>query len=127
MTDAPFRKDWLQNHAIVCYRFNSLGNEASEAWYHDVIQTYRDWPQGEPLRLLADLRASGSLPSPDIVQRVREVSQQVFPDFEGKVAFLLGETQDAKLLSLYLDRALAASRQRSIFTDETQAVNWLLD
>ncbi|MFO7322142.1 MAG: STAS/SEC14 domain-containing protein [Chloroflexota bacterium] len=127
MPDTPFTKAWINDHMVVCYRFASLGHEAAEAWYNDIVQTYRDWPPGQPVRLLADLRNSGSLPSPDIVQKVRAVSQREFPDFEGKIAFVLDETQDAKLLSTYIEHVLSSRRERRIFYDEAQAIDWLIE
>jgi hypothetical protein len=126
MLRPPFTKAWLENHAILCYRFESLGAEAAEAWFKDVLDAYAHWEPDQPLRLIVDMRETGALLSPEAMQRARQLAQ-TFPDIDGRIALLVRDLDAAQMLAQFTQKALQPNRERRLFEEEAEAITWLMN
>ena len=125
MADEVFTKERLAGGRIVCYRFVSTGSEAAEKWYTEITDLFMNWDASAPLFLLVDLRQAENLISPEMLRTAREASQER-PDVPGKTALIIDSSEPAQNVTGMVDHVLAETRERKIFDNEPDAINWLL-
>ena len=126
MSDEVYIKETLQDGKIVCYRFVSTGSEAAEKWYTEIVNLFSSWDNRNHLLLLVDLCQANNLLSAEMMKTAREASHER-PDVPGKTAVVI-ETHDSSVsVKALLDHVLADTRPRKIFSNEDEAVAWLLE
>lgn len=126
MPDNIFSKELLADGRIVCYRFISTGQEAAEKWYDDISDLIAGWDSSKPLLLLLDLCQAGNVLSADMMFSARSASH-ARTDVSGKTAVIVLGNSPAQGIQMLLDRALASTRERKLFDNETDGVAWLLE
>lgn len=122
-----YLQEWVSNNRILACRFTDMSAQAVDQWFNETRTALENWPQGQPLRLILDVRRAGGIPSPHALFRSRELSQ-VRPSLAGRTAILI-EPNTPQALVVQLMEAVtrdAPHRERHFFTDESGAVNWLL-
>ena len=126
MADEVYIKTSLGDGKIACYRFVSTGAEASEKWFHEVVNLFDTWDSDDPLLLLIDLSAPDNFLSAEALKAAREASQ-TRPDVPGKTALLIDGSEPSQNVKALVEHVLAGTRERKIFTSEDEAVAWLLE
>lgn len=126
MENAPFNKDWIADGQILRYRFSDTGKRAADLWFEDLAQVFREWDESKSLHLLIDVRGQDSVVSAQALIRARQVSH-VRPNILGRTAVLVGRGLAVQVLAGIVRSGLAkGKRERQIFNQEEDAINWLL-
>jgi hypothetical protein len=125
MAEDTFTREELADGRIVCFRFVTTGSEAAEVWFREVIDLFSSWDKSKPLLLLIDLSQPDNMLSPEAIKSGREASVR-YPNVPGKTALLIDAGSPAHNVEAMVDHVLAGARPREIFTDQTEAVAWLL-
>jgi hypothetical protein len=126
MADEVFRKEWLADGRIACYRFVSTGSESAEKWFSEIVDLFQSWDASKPLLLMIDLSEPDNALSPEAMRAAREASLAE-PDVAGKTAILVDSSASTHNVSALVDHVLAGTRERRIFSQESEAVAWLLE
>jgi hypothetical protein len=125
MADEAFSKELLADQRVTCYRLFNTGSEAADLWYQDVIALFSTWDASNPLLLLVDLSKTGNSLSAEAMRRSREASLQN-PNVPGKSAMLIDPNATAYNVNALVEHVLAGQRKRDVFSDEAEAIAWLL-
>ena len=121
-----FRREWLADGRILCYRFVQTTKEAADAWYSDISAVLATWPEEHPLNTLLDIQASSRIIGRHALSRARQASF-MRPSVSGRTAILVASPRLAQLISAALRSGLAPhTRDRKIFSDEPGTITWLL-
>jgi hypothetical protein len=121
-----FKREWLADGRVLCYRFVQNTREAADAWYYDIAAVLAAWPEERPLHTLLDVHTSGRILGRHALVRARQVSY-MRPSVSGRTAVLIASSRLAQLISAALRGGLAPhTRERRIFGDEPSALDWLL-
>ncbi len=124
---APYAKDWISDGQILRYGFQETSRATADAWYADIAEVFRSLPEDQPLRLLIDVRMQGAIISAQALIRARQAAE-MRPDVWGRTAMLIASPLAAQVISTVIRTGLANDgRQRLVFTDESQAIAWLLE
>ena len=126
MEDSFFKKEWMEDGRIIVYRFFSTGAEAAELWFKEITSLFDNWGDEGPLLLLIDLSQPDNRLSAEMLRSAREASQER-PDVPGKTALVIDSSEPSQNVKVLVDRVLAETRERRIFSQETEAVAWLLE
>ena len=126
MSDDVYIKESLEDGKIICYRFVSTGSEAAELWYTEIVNLFSSWDNRDSLLLLVDLCEANNLLSAEMMKTAREASHER-PDVPGKTAVLINMHNSAVNVKALLDHVLAETRPRRIFSQEDEAIAWLLE
>ena len=86
----------------------------------------RTLDSSKPLLLLLDLCQAGNVLSADMMFSARSASH-ARTDVSGKTAVIVLGNSPAQGIQMLLDRALASTRERKLFDNETDGVAWLLE
>ena len=123
-----YSRDWIQNGQILCFRFHDSNRETADAWFHDTVEVFRTWESKRPLLTLLDVRLQGRYIAAHALIRARQISNFT-PDVPGRTAVLISSPVAAQVVSTLIRTGLGSSRsrQRLVFSNEKQAVDWLLD
>lgn len=125
MSQVPFEKEWLQDGTILCYRLYSTGAATADEWFADMLNAYQTWSRSDPIRILIDLRDPGSILSPEAMVRARELSH-AFPEIGGRIALLVDASVNDRNLTMFLEKGLEDNqRERRLFNNKSEALNWL--
>ncbi len=123
----PYDREWIRNDQILCYRFSDLARVMMDSWYNDVVEVYRAWPDRQPLLMLIEARMARPNVSEHVIRRVSEASS-VRPRVSGRTAFLIADPLLVQgLAALLRARLPLGTRQRRVFANEHEAVEWLLE
>lgn len=124
MSNEIVRREMIADEKVVCYRFQSLGTEAAQEWFEDVVDLFEEWDDDDPLLLLLDLReAESNLLSPEGMVKAKQVSQV---HQSGKTAVVIDPEKPANNLIMFLEKALKSTRPRQVFNTEAEAIAWLV-
>jgi hypothetical protein len=126
MAENVFTRETLADSRIVCYRFISTGSEAADIWYNEIVNLFSKWDADRPLLLIIDLSQPGNALSAEAIKRAREASTQ-YPNVPGKTALIIDPNATAFNVNAMVSHVLAGGRPREIFTNEPDAVAWLLE
>ncbi len=124
--EAVFIKEVIEDGRIVSYRFVSTGSEAAQKWLDDIESLFSSWNNAKPLLLLIDLCMANNLLSAEFMKSAREASGER-PDVPGRTAVVIDSREPSQNVRMVLDRLLADTRERKLFTQETEAIAWLLE
>ncbi len=129
MTTEPIRgysKVWLADGQILVYRFHDVRHETVDAWSDDLTGELTRWSADKRLRLIYDIRQGGV--STYALNRARKHSN-LRPDVAGRTAILvnIGSPLITQLVGVTIRGLSNRYRQRSVFSDEQRAVDWLLE
>lgn len=124
-TCSGYKKDWIENGDILCYRFANGERSTVDLWAADAEAELAAWHVDEPLRLLLDLASDSIYISAYAVRRASEAAR-LRADVTGKTAFVVSNKMSAQLVSLAIRTVPAMNRQRLVFAHEAAAVAWLL-
>jgi hypothetical protein len=122
----PFVKEWLENQWVLAYRFSDTERVTVDCWINDLTTMLATWPRTLPLRLILDIRCENAIISAYAVRRCRELSR-LFPSLYGKVAILITDTFSAQIAALVIRGLPNKFRERLIFHNEADAIEWLLE
>lgn len=118
--------EWIADGRILCFRFLTTTNEAVDVWYRETAAVLENWPAERPLYTLLDLRAARPLFGSRAFIRTRQISY-MRPDVAGRTAVVIQHVRAARIVDAIIRNSLAAyTRQRRIFSDEANALAWLL-
>ncbi|MBZ0277480.1 MAG: hypothetical protein K8I60_15145 [Anaerolineae bacterium] len=120
-----YSKEWLQNNAILCYRFKDLSPATVDAWGNDLSAELNNWSAEKPWRLLLDIRMKGNIVSPYALRRSYTISR-LRPELPGRLAILISSRLAAEIISAAMRAAGNNYRQRQAFVVQAVAVSWLL-
>jgi hypothetical protein len=120
-----FAREWIANGRILSYRFKHLTREAADTWFDDLQAWQPLWTDNRPLLLLYDLRASNTMLSAQALTRARQ-SADLLLDHPGRTAILMGSNLIAQLISGVIRSSPQGHRERSLFSSEDSALEWLL-
>jgi hypothetical protein len=118
--------EWLENEQVLCYRFYEITPAMMDEWMNHVTEVVRAWAGYKPLHALIDLRGQPIIVSVQVFSRMRKAAS-IRPELKGRTAILIDNPRTAKLASSLLLRFPLGVRQRNIFTDEAQALRWLVE
>jgi hypothetical protein len=126
MNEDIFLKDWIADGSIVRYRFTSTGSEAAERWYEDVVRMMSQWDASKPGHVLIDVSQVGNSLSAQALKRTRDITGQ-FMNVPGRTAVLIDPNATAYNINAMLAHSQHGARQLNVFSDEADAVTWLLE
>lgn len=127
MSELPYKKDWIHDGQILRYGFHETSRATADIWFEDMAQVFRAWDDQKPLHLLIDVRMQGMFVSAQALIRARQVSG-IRPDLPGRTAVLIASPIGAQVISSLIRTGLTGTlRQRLVFSDESRAIQWLLD
>jgi hypothetical protein len=118
-------KSWLMDSQILCYRCTETTRSAVDVCVNDLRAELQAWESGLPLRLLLDIRGENAIVSAYALHRCRELTR-LRPDITGKVAVIAANTLNAQIVAMALRGLPNEYRRRLVFTNEPEAVAWLL-
>ena len=104
MADEVFRKEWLADGRIACYRFVSTGSESAETWFSEIVDLFQSWDGSKPLLLMIDLSEPDNALSPEAMRAAREASLAE-PDVVGKTAILVDSSASTHNVSALVEHA----------------------
>lgn len=122
-----YLKKWIEQDRILLYQFRAVTKAEADAWYDDMVATFRSWQDAKrPLHLLLDLRQSSAIVSSQALMRARQASHEN-GNVKGRTAVLTGSALAAQVIGALVRSGLAPSvRERNVFTHEPSAIAWLL-
>ncbi len=122
-----YLQEWVSNDRILVCRFPNTAAETVDEWYEEMQTIYTNFPDDQPVCLMLDLRRAGGIPSPRALFRARSVAQ-LRPNLPGRTAILIESRMARSVFSQLLEGTTTDSidREREIFTNENEAVTWLL-
>jgi hypothetical protein len=119
-----YRKQWLAEGRVLCYRFSDTAQDTIDAWAADLIDEFMNWPTDKPWRLMLDISLRGGIVSAYSLRRAREIAN-LRPEVRGRLSIVIGSRLAAQVISLAL-RSTNSYRQRQVFATEAGALQWLL-
>ncbi len=119
-----YRKEWISDGRILCYRFQNTSPTTIDLWAVDIAAELSDWPPDQTWRMLLDISLHGNIVSAYGLRRARELSQ-MRPEVRGRLSILIGSRLAAQVISLVI-RSSNHYRQRDVFASESSAIQWLL-
>jgi len=126
MSDDVYIKESLADGKIVSYSFVSTGSEAAEKWSIEMTNLFSSWDNRKQLLLLVDLCQANNLLSAEMMKTAREASKER-PDVPGKTAVVVDSRESSVSVHALLDHVLADTRPRKIFSNQDEAIAWLLE
>ena len=126
MSDEVYIKESLADGKIVSYSFVSTGSEAAEKWYTEIVNLFSSWDNRNKLLLLVDLCQANNLLSAEMMKTAREASHER-PDVPGKTAVVVDSHESSLNVKALLDHVLADTRPRRLFSNQDEAIAWLLE
>jgi hypothetical protein len=120
-----YRKEWLQDSRILCYRFLDLRPSTVDAWAADLTTEFLNASVEKPWLLLLDIRLHGAVVSAYALYRARQIAN-LRPEVPGRLAILVGGKLSGDIISIAI-RSINRFRQRAVFINEALAINWLLE
>ena len=125
MPESVYTKELLADGRIVSYNFTSTGSEAADAWLTELTDLFSSWDNSKPLLLLVDLCGANNVLSAEMMRTSRTASFER-PDVPGKTAVVVDSREPSQNVKALLNHALADTRERQMFTNQDDAVAWLL-
>ncbi len=126
MADELFTKERLADGKIICFRFISTGQEAAASWFYEAVELFKNWGDSAPLLMLVDLSQPDNQLSAEALKSARQASQ-TYPDVPGKSAILIDGDEPSHNIKGLVEHLLAGTRDRKMFSNEDEAVAWLLE
>jgi hypothetical protein len=125
--ELPYERAWIENGLILRYRFYDSSRATADAWFQDTVTLFRTWERHRPLLTLLDIRLQGAFITAQALMRARQATH-LSPDVPGRTAVLIASPIAAQVISTLIRSGLAhgSTRQRLVFSDETNAIQWLL-
>ncbi len=124
--ELQYRKEWLQEDRILCYRFFAMNNVTIDHWFKDLQAEFGEWPLERPWRLLLDIRLGGGLINTYSLRRSREIAR-MRPELTGRLAVLVASKLSHDIIAMAIRATSNAYRKRAVFMHEAQAIQWLLE
>lgn len=118
-------KSWLLGSQVLCYRCSETTRSTIDACVHDLRAELLAWDADTPLRLLIDIGHENAIVSAYALHRCRELTR-LRPDVGGKLAVLTVNSFNAQIVSMALRGLPNEYRRRLVFSNEPDAVAWLL-
>jgi hypothetical protein len=125
-TRAGYAKEWLGDGQVLCYRLHNLTIETVDAWAADLIDEFSNWPVEKPWRLMLDIRLRGSIVGAYALRRAREIAR-MRPELPGRLSVLVASRIAADIITIAIRATNNTYRSRSVFVNETTALDWLLE
>ena len=126
MREETYKVEWLEDGKILCVRFLSTGSETAEAWGKEGQALLSSWDPAKPLLMMFDVRHARNLMSAEAIQTT-QVLAQINKDRKGKAAILMHDTAPAQNLNATARYKIPDNYTRKMFTEEDEAVAWLLE
>lgn len=126
MIQTAFRKEWLADAQILCYRFTMTDKVTVDAWAEDLERELLGWPADKTWRLLLDITLQGNIPSAYAIAQSRKLAN-LRPELQGRLGVLISSRLGAHIASYALRTLSNTYRQRQVFASEASALAWLLD
>lgn len=123
-TEPGFRKEWLADHQILCYRFHHTTRASVDGWIRDILAEIRGWDDPNGWCILVDLHDETNVISAYFMRRAREITR-ARPELPGKTAVLVKDRAAAQVMQLIFRGAQDGHRQRAVFACESDALAWL--
>ena len=124
--DALYLKEWVSDGRILRYCFHETSRATADAWYEDIAEVFRTWRNDRLFLLLLDVRMQGAIISAQALIRAQQAAM-LRPDVSGRNAMLVASPIAAQVISSVIRTGLTPGRrQRLVFSDENQAIAWLL-
>lgn len=121
----PFTSEWLGNGKVLCYRFHQITDASMDEWLNHVTEVNRSWSANRPLHALIDLRTQSIFVSAQVFAQMRKAAAHR-PELRGHTAILISSTVAASIASSLLLQFPLGIRERKVFSDEAEALAWLL-
>jgi hypothetical protein len=118
-------KVWLADARILCYRFTNMERVTVDAAALDIQAEMHAWEPSAPWRLLMDMQKENVVVSAYALHRARELTR-LRSELTGKTALLTSNVLTAQIASMALRGISNKQRQRLVFSNEAEAVVWLL-
>ena len=125
-TLAGYRKEWLKDHQVLCYRFYDLTIETVDAWSADLTAEFEAWPADQSWRLMLDIRLRGSIVSTYALRKARDIAR-MRPELPGRLSVLVASRLAADIITIAIRATNNTYRRRSVFVNESLALHWLLE
>lgn len=130
MTDSPigilYTKEMIADDQILCYRFNDTNKTTIDPWLEDVMDELVNWPEDKPWRMILDVTMQGAVVSAYSMRNARMASS-TRPEMPGRMAVLVGSTVAMRLINVAILNSRNHFRQRKVFVNEAEAIEWLLE
>jgi hypothetical protein len=117
-------KLWLAGGCVLCYRFTETTRTTVDAAVDDARAELLGWDAARPWRLLLDIRDQAMVSAYGL-HRGRELTR-LRPDVGGKVAIVANNVLTAQIAAMALRGLPNERRRRLVFSNESEAVAWLL-
>jgi hypothetical protein len=124
--------EWLGNGAIVSFTFEEVDDNTTEEWFHIASNAYANWPPMQPICMLLDFtNLTTVVVRSGFRQRAQDLSrQQAYK--RARVAVVLPQNQalhlgPIRLLLRSLYNGNNVERERKIFFDKDEAIDWLAE
>lgn len=121
-----YDKGWLADGRVLCFRFRDLKPATVDGWARDLTAELTGWPDGQPWRLLLDIRLEGNTVNTYALRHARAIAS-LRPDLPGRLALLVASRLAADVVAIALRAASNRYRRRQVFVNETLALRWLLE
>lgn len=117
-------KLWLANEQILCYRFTETSRTTVDAAIEDVRAEMLAWARNRFWRLMLEVRDTAVISAYGL-NRARELTR-LRPDVSGKLAVVTNNVLTAQIAALALRGLPNERRRRLVFSNDVDAVAWLL-
>ncbi|MCC7447818.1 MAG: hypothetical protein IT324_10390 [Anaerolineae bacterium] len=117
-------REWLDDRQIILYTATSVSRDVIDQWVESIRGLRADWPPDRPFLNLYDLSSTDTSLTPYIRQRFQELMQE-YHAYHGRTAIVIKKSFLAQLLQMFLDSQPKGPRQRKIFFNRDQGLQWL--
>lgn len=118
-------KSWQMNGQILSYCCSETTRSTIDVCVHDLRAELLTWDAATPIRLMLDIRHENAIVSAYALHCGRELTR-LRPDVGGKLAVLTTNRFNAQIVSMALRGLPNEYRRRLVFSNEADAVAWLL-
>lgn len=122
-------QEWADDGRIVILTVNDTSMETLDTWAKTVQNTILAWPSDQPYLLVHDYSQVDLLLSTYIRRKSEELAQ-LRPELKGKVAIIFKKSVMAHLAQVALNTLWNKgyqARQRKVFFQREEALQWLME
>lgn len=115
---------WLYDRRIVVFIAHNVSHQTIDAWVEVLQNTLKDWPEDRPFLSLYEMSFPEATLTPYMRSKLGEVIE-THQNLTGRTAAVVRKTFLVQLVNLFLRGRRPGIRQRQIFYDYNEGLEWL--
>jgi hypothetical protein len=116
--------EWIMDRRIVVYTIRDVSRTVANVWMDALESALASWTGDKPFLALYDVNFPGAVITPYARSRLSQMIDK-FNSVYGRTAVVLPRSFTISVVELIFRARARGKRQRRIFTNYDQALNWL--